>query len=176
MRQMLALVFAGLVAAVLGADQAASTVEVKGPHVCCKQCVRVVGDILAKVDGVSNVKAEAKTKMVTFTAANDQAAKAGVQALIKGGFFGSATQGGKAIAVEAPAAAKGGKTDVVIVKDVHVCCGACQNAINKLFQDAKVSYTGKGPQRTVRIQGTNLDAGEVLEALHKGGFNGNVEQ
>jgi copper chaperone CopZ len=176
MRQILALVLTGLASAVLCADQATSTVEVKGPHICCKQCVRVVGEILGKVDGVSNVKADIKTKTVTFTAANDQAAKAGAQALVKGGFFGTATQGGKAITLGKTAPGEGGKADVVTVKDVHVCCGACQNAINKLFKDAKVSYTGKGPQRTVRIQGANLQATEVLEALRKSGFNGTVEQ
>ena len=49
MRQILALVLMGLATAILCADQAANTVEVKGPHICCKQCVRVVGDILAKL-------------------------------------------------------------------------------------------------------------------------------
>jgi len=177
MRQFFALLCAGLATAVLCADEAGTNkVEVKGPHICCKQCVNVVGSILGKVEGVANVTADTKTKTVTFTATNDQAAKAGVQALIKGGFFGTATQGGKAISVEAPAAVKAEKADVVTVKEVHVCCGACQKAINKLFKDAKVSYSGKSPQRTVRIEGTGLDTGEVLEALHKAGFNGSLEK
>jgi len=176
MRQLFAVLCTGLATAVLCAGQAATnTVEVKGPHICCKQCVSVVGNILGKVDGVSDVKADTKTKTVTFTATNDQAAKAGVQALIKGGFFGAATQGNNAIPVETPAA-KGEKADVVTVKDVHVCCGACQKAINTLFKDSKVSFTGKGPQRTVRIEGKGLDTGEVLEALHKTGFNGSLEK
>jgi len=177
MRQFFALLCTGLATAVLCADQAGTNkVEMKGPHICCKQCVSVVGSILGKVEGVSNVTADTKTKTVTFTATTDQAAKAGVQALIKGGFFGTATQGNKAISIEAPAAAKGQKADVVMVKDVHVCCGACQKAINKLFTDAKVSYTGKGPQKTVRIEGTGLDTGEVMEALRKAGFNGSLEK
>jgi hypothetical protein len=130
---------------------------------------------LGKVEGVSNVTASTETKTVTFTATNDQAAKAGVEALIKGGFFGKATQGDKAISVETPTP-KAEKADVVTVNDVHVCCGACQKAINKLFKDSKVSYSGKGPQRTVRIEGTGLDTGEVMEALHKAGFNGSMEK
>jgi len=176
MRKFFAVLCTGLATAVLCADEAATKkVEMKGPHICCKQCANVVGSILKKVDGVSDVKADIKSKTVTFTAANDQAAKAGVQALVKGGFFDTATEGTKAISVETPVT-KAEKADVVIVKDVHVCCGACQNAINKLFTDAKVSYSGKGPQRTVRIAGTGLDTGEVMEALHKAGFNGSVEK
>ena len=34
----------------------------------------------------------------------------------------------------------------------------------------------KGPQRTVNIEGTGLDRGEVIEALRKAGFNGTVEK
>ena len=30
----------------------AGKVEVKGPHICCKQCVTIAKGILAKVDGV----------------------------------------------------------------------------------------------------------------------------
>ena len=89
MRQVFMAMFAGLAVTVLSAAQAlAGTVEVKGPHICCMQCVNVVGTILGKVDGVTDVKADVTTKTVTFTAKDDTAAKAGVKALIDGGFFG----------------------------------------------------------------------------------------
>jgi copper chaperone CopZ len=169
--------FIGVAAAVLNAGQAASTnVEVKGPHICCKQCVNVVGDILKKVDGVTDVKAEIKTKTVTFTAKDDKAAEAGVMALVNGGFFGSATQGGKEMKTSLPAVAKGSKADVVTVKDVHVCCGACQKAIIKIFEGSKVTFDGPSPQRTVRIEGKDLDRASVMDTLHKTGFNGTVEK
>jgi copper chaperone CopZ len=175
MRQLFAVLCTGLATAVLCAAQAGSlNVEVKGPHVCCKQCVNVVHKILDKLDGVSDVKAEPKNRTVTFTAKDAQAAKAGFKALIDGGFFGTATQGGKEIKLEIPAAKRGEKADTITVKDVHVCCPQCQNAINKVFTNAKVSYTGKGPQRTVIIEGKGLDQSEVLEALQKAGFHGNV--
>ena len=154
----------------------ASEVSVKGPHICCPQCVTVVGKILAKVDGVSDVQASAKTKTVTFTAKDDAAAKAGYKALLDGGFFGSATNDGKEIKLDIASPKKGDKLEVVSVKDVHVCCGACKNGIKALFKDAKITYQGTGPQLTVRIEGSDLYPGTVIEALRKGGFNGTLEK
>ena len=154
---------------------AASNVEVKGPHICCKQCVNVVGKILEKVEGVSNVNADVKSRTVTFTAKDSAAAKAGFKALVDGGFFGTATEDGKAIALDVATPAKAKAQDVVVVKDVHVCCGLCQKAVNGIFKDAKVSYEGTGAQRTVRIEGANLEPAAVIQALRKGGFNGKIE-
>jgi copper chaperone CopZ len=176
MRSLFSGALAGLAAMLFVGTVVASDVEVKGPHICCGQCVKVVGKLLEKVDGVSDVKADAKTKTVTFTAANNTAAKAGFKALVDGGFFGSATEDGKAIKLEVAGTKKGDKLEKVTVKAVHVCCGQCQNAINKLFKDSKVSYEGKGAQRTVVIEGGELYRGSVLEALRKSGFNGTVEK
>jgi copper chaperone CopZ len=176
MDKFLAVMFIGVAAAVLNAGQAASTsVEVKGPHICCKQCVNVVAGILKKVDGVSDVKSDVKTKMVTFTAKDDKAAQAGVMALVHGGFFGSATEGGKEMKLTMPALEKG-KADVVTVKDVHVCCGACEKAITNIFKDSKVTFGDTRPQKTVRIEGKDLDRAEVMETLHKTGFSGTLEK
>jgi copper chaperone CopZ len=177
MRKILGAIAMGLASAVLCAAEAdTGTVEVKGPHVCCGQCVKVVTGILKKVDGVSDIKPDQKTKVVTFTAKSDRAAKAGFKALVDGGFFGTATEGGKEIKLELPATKRGQKADVVTVKDVHVCCGACQKAIKAIFNDSKVSFDGTSPQRTVRIEGKNLDQAGVMDTLHKAGFSGSIEK
>lgn len=178
MRHFWTVVLTGTAVTGLVAGQAsAAKVEVKGPHICCKQCINVVNDILGKVDGVSEIVADAKTKSVTFEAKDESAAKAGLKALIDGGFFGSAKHDGKALKADVPAVKTGDKADKVAVKDVHVCCGQCQNAIKKAFKDATVTFTDpKGPQRTVRIEGAGLDRGEVIQALKKAGFYGTLEK
>jgi copper chaperone CopZ len=171
----LCVALASLAALALVGVADAAKVEVKGPHICCKQCVRVVGSILEKVNGVSDVVADAKTKTVTFTATDEAAAQAGVKALIDGGFFGKATQDGKDLASGAAPLPKGAKADRVTFTDVHVCCGQCQNAINKLFKDAKVTYDGPGPQKSVQVSGRDLEPAAVLDALRKAGFNGSAK-
>ncbi len=175
MRQLFSVVIVGLAGAVLWADDAGGgKVEVKGPHICCGQCVKIATKILNKIEGVSEARADIKGRTVTFTAKDGKAAKAGFKALVDGGFFGAAAVDGKEIKLSLPAPKKGEKADTVAVKDVHVCCGQCQKAINKIFTDSKVSYEGKGPQKTVRIEGTGLDRAEVLDALKKAGFFGKI--
>ena len=178
MRHFGSLVLAGVAATVLVAGQAnAAKVEVKGPHICCPQCVKAVNGILGKVDGVSEVVADPKTKTVTFDAKDEGAAKAGLKALINGGFFGSAKHDGKDLKADVPDVKTGDKAEKVAVKNVHVCCGQCQKAIKSIFKDATVTFTDpKGPQRTVRIEGAGLDRGEVIQALKKAGFYGTLEK
>jgi hypothetical protein len=176
MRRVLAVLVAALALGALTANQAvADSVEIKGPHICCKQCVTAVGKILEGVAGVSDAKCDIKGKTVTFTAKDEAAAKAGVDALVKGGFAGSATRDGKEMKVALAKVEKGAKVETVTVKDVHVCCGQCQKAINAVFKDSKVKYEGTGAQRTVTITGGELYRGTVMEALRKAGFNGTPE-
>ncbi|MBM3995668.1 MAG: hypothetical protein FJ303_16175 [Planctomycetes bacterium] len=165
---------AGIAAVLLVAGSAAaSDVELKGPHICCPQCVNAVKKILSGVDGVSNANADSKAKTATFTAADEKAAKAGIKALIDGGFFGKAFNDGKEMKVDAPAA-KGDKADKVTVKNVHACCGACHNAIKALFKGSTVTIEGSGPQRTIVVEGSALEPAAVLNALRQKGFNGKV--
>ncbi len=177
MRYLFSLLSAGVAVVALSAGQAlASEVVVKGPHICCGQCVKVVGKILEKVDGVSEVKADTKTKMVTFTAKDAGAAKAGVKALFDGGFYGKATEDGKELKVGAGGVKKGDQVKSVTVKNVHACCGLCHKEIKGLFADSTVTFEGTGPQRTVVIEGGSLEASAVLQALRKAGFNGMVQK
>lgn len=176
MRYLFGVVLTGLAAVVLAGPAAASDVEVKGPHICCGQCVKVVGKLLGKVEGVSDVKADVKTKTVTFTATDEKAAKAGFKALVDGGFFGTATNDGKELKIKVGGAKKGDKMEKVTVKGVHACCGMCKTAIKGLFADSKISYEGEGPQQNVTIEGGDLYRGDVLEALRKAGFNGKFDK
>ena len=47
------LALGGLVVVAAGVSAAETKVEVKNTHLCCNQCVRAVGQILQKVDGVT---------------------------------------------------------------------------------------------------------------------------
>src|SRR5262245_6431924 len=138
------LMAAASILALVGLAQAGK-VEVKGVHLCCGQCVTGAKNALKNVDGVSDVAPDQKTRTVSFTAKDDKAAEAGLQALISHGFFGACTHDGKALQPKLPEV-KSDKADEVIVKDVHVCCKACMNAISKLFKDANVTYGTTRPQ------------------------------
>jgi copper chaperone CopZ len=173
MRQLLV---ASVVVLTFGALRSAAEekAEIKGPHICCKNCVKAVEAILAKVDGVSDVKCSVKDKTVTFTAKDKAAAAKALGAMYDGGFAGAAKYGD--IAISRATAKVEGKEKDVTVKGVHACCGQCTTAIKGLFPDAKVTITGAGAQRDVTIEGTDLSFAGVLQALNAKGFTGKVEK
>ncbi len=173
MRQFVIAAVASIALVGLSLGQAsAAKVEFKGTHLCCPKCVSTVKEVLAKVDGVSDVATDQKAGTVTFTAKDDKVAGAGIKALVDNGFFGAATVDGKESKIETPEVKKGTKADSVEVKDVHVCCGRCKMGVAKALPDLKISYDGDGVMLTVKCEGKDLDKAVILEALRKAGFNG----
>src|SRR5206468_2188385 len=81
------LALASLVLASSGALRAETKLELKNVHLCCPACVRTVGEILGKVDGVKG-KCDTKTKTVSLTATDAATAQKAVDALAAGGFHG----------------------------------------------------------------------------------------
>ena len=175
MRKFLGATVATIAFAGLGLGQArADKVELKGTHLCCPQCVKSVKETLGKVDGVADAAGDTKAGTVTFTAKDEKAAAAGIKALVEAGFFGTATKDGKDLKVEGAEVKKGTKADTVTVNDVHVCCGQCKKGVAAALKDLKVSYTGDGVMKSVKVEGKELDAADIIEALRKAGFNGTV--
>jgi copper chaperone CopZ len=174
MRQLVAAVAVAFLAGFGVQAARAEKVEIKGVHLCCPACVKSVAGILGKVDGVSDAKCDRAEKTVTFTASDAKTARKAFDALRKGGFFGQATCEGKEMKTKNTASKD--KAAKVTVNDVHVCCGACKKAVEKLFKDATITYTGDGPQRNVTIAGENLTPAAVLQTLRAAGFNGTVSK
>ena len=158
----------------------AGDVKVAGVHLCCGQCVKIVGKTLKGVKGVTDVVCDrtAKPKTVSFTAADDKAAKAGVAALAKAGFHGAAAHGDKKLAFPKSGAKKGAKADAVTLNGVHLCCGQCVKAIGKLFKEfdgvSSVKCDRKG--RTVVLIGSDIDVSAAVAALNKTGFHGTIKK
>jgi copper chaperone CopZ len=147
--------------------------EIKGAHICCGQCVKVVKGILEKVDGLSDVTVDQKTKTVTFTAKDKKAAEKAVAAMFEGGFAGTAKFDDAAL--KAPTTKlSDSKTAEITVKGVHACCGQCHTALKKLFEGAEVKIDGSGAQRDITIKGDGLSPAGVLKKLNDTGFNGTI--
>jgi copper chaperone CopZ len=155
------------------AAQDGKKAEFTGAHICCGQCVKVAKGILEKVDGVSDVKVDQKSKTCTFTAKDSATATKAIKAMYDGGFAGKGTFDGTSINV-ATATSSNSKTKEITVKGVHACCGQCHKAIKALFEGAEVKIDGTGPQRDITITGTDLSPSVVLKKLNDKGFNGNI--
>lgn len=63
----------------------------------------------------------------------------------------------------------------VEVKGVHLCCGACVNAVNKVLKDAGVEGKSDRASGTVTFTASDEQAAQkVLNALAEAGFHGDT--
>jgi copper chaperone CopZ len=157
-----------------GSARAETKVEMKKVHLCCDMCVAKVGDVLGKVDGVSDPKCDQKGKMVTFTAKDDATAKKAIQALADAGFSGDA---GKDLNIKDDSGVEKGKVKSLTLTGAHNCCGMCCKAIKATLAkvDGVKDDTAKPKESTFEVTG-DFDAAEVVKALHAAGFHVKVKK
>ncbi|MFN0196657.1 MAG: cation transporter [Planctomycetaceae bacterium] len=156
----------------------AAEVTVKGVHLCCGACVDGVNEALTGIDGVSDVVCDRNTKVVAFKATDDDAAERGIEALSKGGFFGTAKHGKKDLPFPDAGAKKDATTATITFTGVHLCCGACVKDAHTAVKDVKgVSKVDVDREAgSVTLTGTDIVETEALAALNKGGFYGKVAE
>ncbi|MEX0717671.1 MAG: cation transporter [Planctomycetaceae bacterium] len=172
MKTIVNLTVAGLVLSFAAVTQAGE-VKVTGVHICCGMCVKALNEALTGVTGVSNAKPDQQSKTVTFVAADDKAAEAGVKALADAGFHGAAKHGDKDVAFPASGAAADAKADSVVLTGVHLCCGGCVNAATKAAKEVANVTDAKADQKakTVTLTGNSVEVAKAVEALNKAGFH-----
>jgi periplasmic mercuric ion binding protein len=157
-----------------GAARAETKVEVKGVHLCCGNCVKVVGGILKKVDGVTG-ECDQGNKIITITAPDDKTAQKALNALAEGGFHGQT--GNKDLAIKADGKVPKGKVKSLTVSGVHNCCGMCCKAIKATLKkvDGVTDDTAKPKVRSFEVTG-DFDAAELVKALNDAGFHVKVKK
>ena len=165
----------GLIVALTAANASAGEVTVKGVHLCCGQCVKLVAKALGSVDGVSSAACDRKAKTVKFTASDDKAAGAAIKALAKSGFHGTAAHGDKKLAFPPSGVKKGDKADTVTFTGVHLCCGACVKGVAAALKDIDAKPACDTKAKTVTLTGSGIDVSKAVAALNKAGFNATVK-
>ena len=64
----------------------------------------------------------------------------------------------------------------VEVKNVHICCGACEKALGKILEDAGAKGTCDKKAKTVTFTATDEKAAQkALDGLAAGGFHGETD-
>lgn len=160
------------------ASARAGEVKIENVHICCGQCVSIAQKTLQGVEGVSDAKADKDSGSITFAAADDKAAAAGVDALAKAGFRGAAKHGDKALEFPGSNAEKGAKADSITITGVHLCCAACYTAAEGALKsvDGVAAVKSDKKTKTLEVTGKNVDANAALEALFKAGFQASVKK
>jgi copper chaperone CopZ len=156
----------------------AGEVKVKAVHLCCGGCVSAVTDALEKVPGVSGGSANQDDGTVTFQATDAKAATAGLKAIAGAGFFGTATHGGKNLAVPVTKIDPKLTADSVTLTGVHLCCGTCVTASSTALKKVKgvTGVEGDQDNGSLIVKGKQVKVAELLDALHGAGFHGNVKK
>ena len=154
--------------------QAATTVTVKGVHLCCGQCLKAVGKAVGAVEGVG-VSCNKKARTVTIVAENDAAAQKALDALAKAGFHG--TTGNKKLAIKDDSKAGKEKVSRIVVSGAHNCCGACSKAIKTLISKVSgVDGVGVKPRaKSFAVEGNFVPA-DVIKALNGAGFHATLKK
>ncbi|MDA1051821.1 MAG: heavy metal-associated domain-containing protein [Planctomycetota bacterium] len=149
-----------------------ATVAVRGTHLCCGGCQAGAEEALSEVEGISDVSADVNTKVISYKAASDKAAAAGIEALAAAGFYGTATHGAKKLAYPDSGAKKGMKANSLLLTGLHLCCTACVTSSQKALVDVKgVSLIDiDRNEQTIKLTGDSIDVPEAIAALNKAGF------
>lgn len=164
---------ATLVAA--GPVAAAEKVELKSVHMCCDGCAHEVADILGKVEGVSGVSTDKKTKSATFTAADAKVAQKALDALAEGGFHGDPGKD-KGYAFKDDSGVKAGMVKALTVTGFHNSCGGCVKSFRETIKDVKgvAGDNAKSKVTTAQVTG-EFDAAELVKSLNAAGFHVKVK-
>lgn len=168
---------AAVLAVCLSSSLFAEQVKVTGVHLCCGKCLKGVGTALTGVKGVSGAKCDKDNGIITFDATDADAAKAGVAALAKAGYYGDAAMGDAKVAYPETGIAKDAKGNKVTISGVHLCCGGCitsaEDALGAVKGVSKLS--SDGASGTINVEGTDVNLQALLDALHGAGFHGSVK-
>ncbi len=162
----------GMLFAFVSSTAYSATVSVRGTHLCCGGCQAGAEEALSEIEGVSDVSADVNTKVISYKAAGDKAAAAGIEALAAAGFYGTATHGDKKLAYPESGAKKGMKANSLLLTGLHLCCTACVTASQKSLEEVKgVSLIDiDRNEQTIKLTGDAIDVPEAIAALNKAGF------
>jgi copper chaperone CopZ len=154
--------------------RAETKVELKNVHLCCPACVKAVGAVLKKVEGVKGA-CDREAKTVTITATDDAAARKAIDALAEAGFHGD--PGSKALAMKDDSGVTAGKVKSLTLTGAHNCCGACCKAIKATVKKVE-GVTGddtKPKAKEFTVTG-DFDAAALVKALNAAGFHVKVKK
>jgi copper chaperone CopZ len=152
--------------------QAETKVTLKGVHLCCAQCVKIVGTAVSKVEG-AKAACNQKGGTITITAADDETAQKALDAVAGEGFYG--TSDNEKVKIKVADAGKD-KVTKATVTSVHNCCGMCCKAIKAVVTKVEgVTDTDVKPQaKSFAVEGDFAPA-DLVKALNEAGFNAKVE-
>lgn len=168
MKQLILSVFVFSLAA-LSSAQAETTVKLSGVHLCCGGCVKGIEKALAKVEGAS-AECDRKAGTVMVKAADDAGAKKALVAIGRAGYYGKSDNAKLKIPGRK---AKDQKVTDQKVGGVHLCCGACVKAVDRVVAkiDGATGHDAQKGSKTFTVKGS-YSLAALQAAFQAEGLNG----
>ncbi len=148
------------------------SVKLSDVHICCHSCVDSANKVVSSVKGAKgDVSQDDET--ITITAADKATLQKTVDALTAAGFFGKSSD--PSIKVNAETGAKNVKVKSVTISDLHLCCGSCVKAVDKVVKSVPgaTSQNATKGAKTFEVTGDFNDK-DLMDAFQKAGLTGKI--
>ncbi|MGB0581428.1 MAG: heavy-metal-associated domain-containing protein [Limisphaerales bacterium] len=148
---------------------AETTVKLNGVHLCCGGCVKGIEKAVSKLDGTS-VECDRQAGTVVVKAGDDAAAKKALAAIGRAGYYGTSENAKLKIPGRK---AKDTKVTDQRVGGVHLCCGSCVKAVDRVVAklDGASGHDAKKGAKTFTVKG-NYSLAALQAAFQAEGLNG----
>ena len=155
------------------AAQAETKVTLKGVHLCCGQCVKIVGTAVSSAGAKAACDQDAGT--VTITAEDEATAKKAIAAMVKEGFHGTADD--EKLAIKDDSGAGKDKVKRLKLSGAHNCCGNCAKALKEVVTnvDGVTATDVKAKSKSFVVEG-DFSPADLVKALNGAGFHVKVEK
>jgi copper chaperone CopZ len=148
------------------------SVKLTDVHLCCQSCVKGVNKAVAPVSGAKAVS-DMDEGTVSVTGPDTQTVQKAVDKLVAAGYYGKSSD--PAITVNSETGAKDEKVKSLKVEGVHLCCGSCVKAVNKVLGGVSgvTDNTAAKGATSFTING-DFNEKDAMAALQKAGLTGHV--
>ncbi|MEM8953062.1 MAG: cation transporter [Verrucomicrobiota bacterium] len=150
-------------------DGTKNDVTLTGLHLCCGGCERAVEKAL---DGMEDVEftVSRSSDSVNITSSRSSAIQDAVDAIGSAGYYGKSNYPEISIADVEDTSTD--KTDTAEIKGLHICCGACERAIDESLTAVDgVNSVSIDKEAGIVSVGGEFTTADTVAALRTAGFN-----
>jgi len=156
----------------VAANQVETRVKLSGVHLCCEGCTGAVEDAVSRVPGVS-VECSIDDGTATLSAQDPEAIQQALDAIAGAGFHGESDN--KSLTMRPDPNLPEGRIKKATISQIHNCCDICYGDIQKAIHSTQgVAADTGGPKKSQFEVTGDFSADELLQNLHKAGFNARV--
>ena len=156
----------------VASNQVDTRVKLSGVHLCCEGCAGAVEDAVARVPGVS-VECDINDGTVILSAHDPESIQQALDAIAGAGFHGESDN--KSLTMRDDPSLPQGRIKKATISQIHNCCDICYDEIKKGVHATPGVTADTGQPGATRFEVTgDFAADELLDNLHKAGFNARV--